>query len=173
MATPESEKRAADAIPSAAETHPAADVEHDADADLDADTDQDSDTDALSWAGDDPDREDVPRPRRPSATTAMPGAAAERRPTPAALLIVYGVLVGLAAIWTVGWIITVSRSTVTLPTLLSEFMYQFGEFLAIASPALWFGAVFLLTRGRKPIVTVLWLVIGLVVLVPWPTLFGM
>jgi hypothetical protein len=52
-------------------------------------------------------------------------------------------------------------------------MYQFGEFLAIASPALWFGAVFLLTRGRAPLVTVLWLVIGLVVLVPWPTLFGM
>lgn len=162
MATPESDKRAADATPSAAANgHPASEADHDAD------------DDALSWAGDDPDRDDVPHPRRPSATTVMPDVASERRPMSAALLIVYGVLVGLAAIWTVGWIITVSRSTVTLPTLLSEFMYQFGEFLAIASPALWFGAVFLLTRGRKPLVTVLWLLIGLVVLVPWPTLFGM
>ena len=39
-------------------------------------------------------------------------------------------------------------------------MFQLGEFLAIARPALWFVAAFILTRGRKPLVRLLWLLVG-------------
>jgi hypothetical protein len=51
-------------------------------------------------------------------------------------------------------------------------MYQFGEFLAIVSPLVWFATVLLLTRDSKPISRLLWLLLGVVVLIPWPFLLS-
>jgi hypothetical protein len=123
------------------------------------------DEDALAWKGDEPVEptkvlvEDEP---------AKPG-------TPSLLLITYGVLGGVYLIYTIGWIITIQRlngirngST----ELLSEIMFQLGEFLAIASPALWLATVFLVTRDRKPILRLLGLLIGLVAVLPWPFVLG-
>lgn len=124
------------------------------------------DEEALSWAGDE--REEAPVATAPT-TEREPR---EGQSLPAALLVTYGLLAGLYLIYTVGWVITVMRSSTTLPNLLGEIMFQFGEFLAIASPALWFVAVLVLTRGRKPIVRLLWLLVGLFVVVPWPFLLG-
>lgn len=133
---------------------------------------RDADEEALRWEGDEPDRLDVPTPRGRVRVVEVPEAATERAPMPAALLVVYGIFAGLYLIWTIGWVITVTRSVVTLPTLLSEIMYQLGEFLAIASPALWFAAVLLVARERGAAVRLAWLALGLVILVPWPTLLG-
>lgn len=130
------------------------------------------DEEALRWSGDEPDRLDVPIPRGRVRVVEVPGAPAERAAMPAVLLVAYGVFAGLYLIWTIGWVITVTRSVVTLPTLLSELMYQLGEFLAIASPALWFGAVLLLARDRGAALRLAWLALGLVILIPWPTLLG-
>jgi len=47
-------------------------------------------------------------------------------------------------------------------------MYQVGEYLAIASPAIWFLTVLALTRKSKPIVRLLLLVLGVFLLIPWP-----
>lgn len=132
----------------------------------------DADEEALRWEGDEPDRLDVPQPRPRARVVDVPEAPTERAPMPAVLLVVYGVFAGLYLIWTIGWVITVTRSTVTLPTVLSELMYQLGEFLAIAGPALWFAAVLLLARERAAAVRIAWLALGLVILVPWPTLLG-
>ena len=77
---------------------------------------------------------------------------------------------GLYLLYTIGWFAAVLRNTLTLAGLIPEIMYQFGEFLAIAAPALWLGTTLVLTRGRRPLVRVLWLVAGIVVLVPWPML---
>ena len=132
----------------------------------------DSDEKALRWEGDEPDRLDVPQPRTRARVVEVPEAPTERAPMPAVLLVVYGIFAGLYLIWTIGWVITVTRSTVTLPTVLSELMYQLGEFLAIAGPALWFAAVLLLARERAAAVRIAWLALGLVILVPWPTLLG-
>jgi hypothetical protein len=99
----------------------------------------------------------------------MPG---DREPMSNAALISLGVFGGVYLLYVVGWIIAVQRDTITLPSLFAEIMYQFGEFLAIASPALWIGAVLLLTNGRKPIVRLLWLVLGLLVVAPWPFILG-
>lgn len=124
----------------------------------------DSDDDALSWAGDERDAAAIapPREREPRATDSMP----------APLLITYGILSGLYLLYTLGWIITITRSATSLPNLLGEIMFQLGEFLAIASPALWFVAVLTLTRDRKPVVRLLWLLLGLFVVAPWPFLLG-
>ena len=74
-------------------------------------------------------------------------------------------------IHTLGWLVSIQRSMTSLPNLFDVIMFQFGEFLAIASPAIWFAAIFLLT-GRRPIIRLLLLVLGIVVLVPWPFVLG-
>ncbi len=121
------------------------------------------DDDALTWAGDEG---DAPEP----LVTTEPADA--NRGIPAPLLVTYGVIAGIYLIYTLGWIITVNRSATTLPNLLGEIMFQFGEFLAIASPALWFVAVLMLTRGRPAVARLGWLLVGLVVVVPWPFVLG-
>jgi hypothetical protein len=121
------------------------------------------DDDALTWAGDE---RDAPAP----PLTTEPADA--NRGIPAPLLVTYGVIAGIYLIYTLGWIITVNRSATTLPNLLGEIMFQFGEFLAIASPALWFVAVLMLTRGRPAVARLGWLLVGLVVVVPWPFVLG-
>ena len=86
-----------------------------------------------------------------------------------ALLVTYGIVAGAYLVYTVGWIVSIFNDNRTAyADILSEIMYQFGEFLAIASPALWFVTVLLLTRGRKPVVRLVWLLLGLAVVIPWP-----
>lgn len=149
---------------------------------------RDDDDAALAWAGD-----EKLAPEPPTAVVETPASVVETpasrvetpdsrvelvetSPTntqiPAPLLVTYGILGGLYLIYTIGWVITVTRSTTTLPTLLGEVMFQLGEFLAIASPAIWFAAVVLLTRGRRPIIRLLLLLAGLVATIPWPFLLG-
>ncbi len=139
------------------------------------------DDDALNWGGEtDPSHVDGPAADAKSpavATSRGPVATADGGPeleprTSSFLLVTYGILAGAYLLYVIGWIVAVGRSTVTLPNILGEIMYQFGEFLAIASPLIWFAAVFILTRDSKAIVRLLWLIAGLVVLVPWPFILG-
>jgi uncharacterized membrane protein len=122
--------------------------------------------DALAWAGDEP--VEAPNTRTVEIVDGPPVP----KPMPAVLLITYGILAGVYLIYTIGWVITVTRSTTTLPTLFGEIMFQLGELLAMASPAMWFAAVIVLTRERKPIVRLGLLLVGLVVVIPWPFLLG-
>lgn len=143
----------------------------------------DPDEEALAWSGEtDPSHIEGPKPAvgKPKAgagttrVVELPADAAKPT-TPAALLIAYGILGGVYLIYTLGWVITVQRLGAVRGAsaeLLTEIMFQFGEFLAIASPALWFAAVFLLTRGRKPFPRLLLLLIGVVVVLPWPFVLG-
>ncbi|MEO6504980.1 MAG: hypothetical protein ABIW36_11090 [Terrimesophilobacter sp.] len=127
---------------------------------------EDTDADALSWGGEtDPTHADAPDSRLagPSHPRLAPG-------TGSLLLIGYGVFAGVYLLYTIGWFAAVLRNTLTLSGLIPEIMYQFGEFLAIVAPALWLGTALLLTRGRSPLVRVLWLLAGMLVLVPWPML---
>ena len=61
---------------------------------------------------------------------------------------------------------------VASPEPLNAVMIGLGQILALAAPALWFGASVLLTRGRRPVARLLALVIGLAVVVPWPFVLG-
>lgn len=127
---------------------------------------EDQDGDALSW-GDESDPTHIDAPAESEATTPMiaPG-------TGSGILVLYGVFAGAYLLSLVGWIIAVQRDTITLPTLFGEIMYQFGEFLAIAAPAVWFITVLVLTRDRRPVVRLLLLAAGLVVVAPWPFILG-
>lgn len=130
--------------------------------------DPDEDAAALAWAGDEADR-----PTKVTRVTLpRPQDAAERPATPAMLLVSYGVLAGIFLVYVIGWIVVVVNSGYTAPDVLGEIMWQFGEFLAIASPALWFVTVLVLTRDRKPLVRLLLLLVGLLVVIPWPFLLG-
>lgn len=94
---------------------------------------------------------------------------------PAILLVTYGILGGIHLIYLAGWVIVLQRlNSISVPSsdALSEIMSQFGEALAIMSPVAWFAAAFMLTKGRRPIVRLLWLLAGLVVVAPWPYVLG-
>jgi hypothetical protein len=140
----------------------------------------DDDDEALSWAGDrdlthvdgraiEPDPvDDGDADANADDEDAVDQDAAPR--TSSLLLVVYGVLAGIYLLYTLGWI--TSLEFLPMVDLFSGIMYQFGQFLAIASPALWFAAAVVLTRERKPVVRLLWIVLGLVVVAPWPFLLG-
>ena len=134
-------------------------------------TPDEDDDEALSWAGDrDSTHVDAPVARE-IVIEELPAEDAAPR-TSSVLLVAYGVLAGVYLLYTFGWITSVVRTTLPVGYLLSGIMYQFGQFLAIASPALWLAAAVLLTRDRKPVVRLLWVVLGLVVVAPWPFLLG-
>jgi hypothetical protein len=130
------------------------------------------DDEALSWAGDGDSTHVESRESKPEVVVDEVADEDAAPRTSSLLLIVYGVLAGVYLLYTFGWITSVVRSTLPVYDLLSGIMYQFGQFLAIASPALWLTAAMLLTRDRKPVVRLLWVVIGLVVVAPWPFLLG-
>ena len=108
-------------------------------------------------------------------SSATDDAAVEVAPAPTSsfLLVTYGIVAGVYGLYTVGWITTVLRGGGTMSTILGEVMFQFGEFLAIASAPLWFASAFYLTRGSRPVVRLAWLIAGLVLLVPIPFVLGM
>lgn len=130
--------------------------------------------DATTWAGD-TDPSHIAAPASKAAPAETLSADKPKPATPSMLLVTYGVLGGVLLIYTAGWFAAVTRLNsvrVTSGDVLTEIMFQLGEFLAIAGPAIWFGAVFLLTRGRKPIVRLLWLLAAVVVVLPWPFVLG-
>jgi hypothetical protein len=133
--------------------------------------DPEDDEQALSWAGD-RDTSDADEPVPPELIVVeLPAEDAAPR-TSSLVLIGYGVLAGVYLLYTLGWVTSVTRTTLPVYDLFAGIMYQFGQFLAIASPALWLTAAIVLTRGRKPVVRLLWVVLGLVVVAPWPFLLG-
>lgn len=138
----------------------------------------DGERDASHVAGPDPRGAKPVRPgsaRSGARSGAADVAAVDEAPvaTSSFLLVTYGIVAGVYGLYTIGWITSVLRGGGTMSTVLGEVMFQFGEFLAIASAPLWFASTFFLTRGRKPIVRLAWLIVGLVLLVPIPFVLGM
>lgn len=104
---------------------------------------------------------------------------APRAPVPlgSAALITLGILGGVYALWTVGWIIgglrvhgvagfLVSSNGSASPLWSAGNLVAVG--LAVLAPAIWFGTVLWLTRKTGAWMRWLLLVVGAVLLVPWP-----
>ena len=131
----------------------------------------DPDDEALSWDGVEPDHVAA----RPAAQQQAHAGVVDE-PGPAAsgsvLLVAYGIFAGIALLYSIGWFVAVQRDTFTQASLFAEIMYQFGEFLAIASPLIWIGSVLLLTRAARPLVRVALLIAGVLLLAPWPFILG-
>lgn len=86
------------------------------------------------------------------------------------LLVTFGVFGGIFLLYTVGWLIAVQRMTSVIENPFFEFMAKLGEFVALASPAIWFVGVLWLTREIRSFRRILWMLIGAVLLVPLPLL---
>ncbi len=141
--------------------------------------DDEDDSAALSWSGDDA-RGQVTAKSRAAAAAASADAAVAAgdaaAPVPAetvaprspAKAVTVGIFGGLYLAYTIGWILSVLRIPSNSSDLFSEAMWQFGEFFAAIAAALWFGATIYLTRESRFLVRLGWLLLGLLVLIPWP-----
>jgi hypothetical protein len=131
---------------------------------------KDEEEDPLSWVGTNDfthaeATERAPRERKPrdAVATAIPATVVS-----SALLITFGILAGAYLLFTVGWVLALMRDTSIGPSPLDQFMYQLRHYLSIAAPAAWYATTLLLTRHRRQASRLLWLVIGVAVLIPWP-----
>jgi hypothetical protein len=139
-----------------------------------ADADADADDEALRWAGDevrggvDPLTRNRVADVAPSSVVGMDAAVA--RPTSLART---AATAGFAVLYlgiVVGWILSVQITGSAATDLFSQVAWQFGEFVAIISGALWYLAVQRLTADSRTAVRVGWFALGLGVLLPWPIL---
>ena len=140
------------------------------------DSDDGADDEALHWAGDE---------ARGQAGPTLGRAASERdaiddQPTDVvvvtsnpARLLGTGVFAGVFLAYAVGWILSVQALGSGTTDLFAEIMWQFGEFLAIISAALWFATTTYLTRETRTAVRFGWLALGVLLLFPWPIVWGL
>ena len=145
------------------------------------------DDDALSWGGDDDPTLDVGVPaaprgagKGPDAVTRRDAEAAPAVPTPASVaapapmdnvtLVSLGVLGGIYLLLAVGWFIGGARLQFVAQLFLNSTGYVVTWAIAVIAPAIWFVTVLVLTRGRRGWIRMLLLVLGAVVLLPWPFL---
>jgi hypothetical protein len=136
---------------------------------------RDPDDDALSWGEEnDPSHVEGGRSAPGGDAAASPlaadGATVAGRGSSAGL-VGLGVLAGVYLLYTVGWVLSVVRNPYALTDPFGQVMATVGDVLAVLAPLLWFGTVFLLTRGRGG-ARAAWLVGGVLLLVPWPFVLG-
>lgn len=98
-------------------------------------------------------------------TVVMPG---DRAPLSNTMLVLLGVVSGVALLYTIGWIVGGLRLQGTADFLVSPIGYRAAFWLAVAAPALWFTTALVLTRTSKTWIRVTALVAGFALLVPWP-----
>jgi hypothetical protein len=151
----------------------------------------DRDDDALSWGGDDDPTLDTAAPKSADiAATALPdGYAAvgkgsgdvghvdadgtvtmpgEPEAMGNAALVSLGILGGIYLLWTIGWIVGGLRLQPIANFLVSPAGFLPAFWLAVIAPAIWFAVVVVATRSSVTWIRILWLVVGAILLVPWP-----
>lgn len=143
---------------------------------------RDTDDDALAWDGDDDPTLDAPKKTvpLPDGYEAVGKGAVEfeervaatqetdKQPMSSAMLLVLGVLGGVYLLYTIGWVIGGLRLEDQALFVVTPAMYLPAFVLAVGAPAIWFLTTYLLTRGGRPWLRVVWLVVGALLLVPWP-----
>jgi hypothetical protein len=127
---------------------------------------EDEDAEALTWGTE----RDTTHVEAPEAPAEGAESEEERQQTGSALLIAYGVFAGAYVLFIAGWLVSVTNTEVPVVDILPTVMYRLGQVLAVASPLLWFGGVLVLTRRVRS--RVLWLLLGLLVVAPWPFILG-
>lgn len=135
-------------------------------------SDPDPDDDALTWSGDDPLQS--PAARAPRAVAERPA----RRPVEGSgglALLLLGVLGGVAAVETLLWIRSVLDPSIaasvtvgsgSVAAVVAFVANVAGRALAVAAPLVWFGVA--AWKVRTPSKRLAWMLLGAVLLVPWP-----
>lgn len=88
-----------------------------------------------------------------------------------AALVSLGVLGGVYLLWTIGWVLGTLRlrEWIEITTgAVADAMFHGSMVLGILAPAIWFGTAWYLTRRRPTWVRIGAIVLGVIVLVPWP-----
>jgi hypothetical protein len=144
--------------------------------------------DALSWDGDEsaPEREPAlprgwkavgrgseavgPADEETDAVADEPAAAADRASEglSTTMLLLLGVVGGVYLLYAVGWAIGGMRLKPLANLIVADAMFLPWYVLAIAAPAIWFLTTWVLTRRAATWVRVAMLLLGVVLLVPWP-----
>jgi hypothetical protein len=146
----------------------------------------DDDDEALTWVGGrDPSHYETPeaKPVKSARAGATPKSNVEAAdddpgddeapvPTSGAVLVMLGLLGGIYLLYTVGWFISWRREVYVDPNTLELAAFRLQQVLAIVAAPLWFAATIFFTRNRTPVLRLIWLVIGALLLVPWPFTFG-
>ncbi|WP_067351315.1 hypothetical protein [Microbacterium hydrocarbonoxydans] len=101
-------------------------------------------------------------------TVTAPAEAGERPPLSTAMLLILGVVGGIYLLYSIGWVVGGLRLKPLANLIVADAMYVPWFVLAVAAPALWFLAGWVLTRGRAAWLRVTVLLLGVVLLVPWP-----
>lgn len=128
----------------------------------------DTDDAALSW-GDADDATHVDAAHNPVAVRER-GERDPAAPETSGALVGFGVFGGLYLLCTVAWLLTASTAYVSgVDTVLTLFV-EVLRFLAILAPALWFTVVLWAARSSRTRTRLLWMLLGAVVLFPWPFL---
>jgi hypothetical protein len=102
----------------------------------------------------------------------LEAAEAETEQMSSAALVAFGVVGGVYLLYTFGWVVSFSRYQVPLMADFTVISYRITQVLAIAAPPVWFVAALLILQKRDVRYRFLWLVIGVLLLVPWPFLLG-
>ena len=102
----------------------------------------------------DTDRDDADDTETPGLSTAM--------------LLILGVVGGIYLLYSVGWVVGGLRLKPLANLIVADAMYVPWFVLAVAAPALWFLAVWVLTRAKASWIRIGLLLLGVVLLVPWP-----
>lgn len=146
-----------------AEQPPAA---RDADAEADpAGAVRGAETDEAATAAETPEMTE-PGGEATAASGEAPAAEDEApRPLGDVALVSLGVIGGIYALWTAGWVVGALRLHQVQG---GDAMFLASMVLGIAAPAIWFLTAWVLTRHRASWMRFLALLGGIVVLVPWP-----
>lgn len=85
-----------------------------------------------------------------------------------AMLLTLGVVGGVYLLYSIGWVVGGLRLKPLANLIVADAMYVPWFVLAVLAPALWFLATWVLTRGRAAWLRICTLLLGVVLLVPWP-----
>ena len=148
-----------------------------------------SDEDALSWPGDKPDRLASPgasssaKKKSNLPSSAGNGESTTDRPTfdelidpgtpaqlPSWALVVVGLFAGVYLLFSVAWLIIALNPPVAISDPVGSFMWVGSLWLATFGGIIWFLSTLALGASRSVAWRVMMLLIGTVVLVPWPYL---
>ncbi|ROQ41458.1 hypothetical protein EDF46_0837 [Frondihabitans sp. PhB188] len=88
------------------------------------------------------------------------------------MLVAHGVFAAILLLYTVAWLLAVTRATAPGLAGASLTLWHLGQWLAVFAPALWFAATLSLTPASSARRRVVWLLVGVIVLIPWQFVYG-
>jgi hypothetical protein len=146
--------------------------------DPEIDTREEDDDEALSW-GESSDRSYVEGPGGASTTALADGDLDDDLDDElpegvmgSTLLVVHGIFAAVYILFTVAWLVAVGRATAPNIAGVSLTLWHLGQYLAVLAGPLWFVTTIALTPVKPSRRRLLWLLVGLIVLIPWPFLVG-